>query len=388
MSATAEQTTGKPPDGVAAASVKGHPRPSTQYPKHTLEDAIGVSRAIEDNNAGQPLPPLETANAMSVSPGSSRFQTILSASLRYGLSVGNYKSDKISMTDLASEIVAPMSEEQTAAALVRAALTPPTFKGAYEHFKGKKLPEGDFYVNTFVREFGVPKDDAKRCAEIFRANMQFVGLLKRASTGFWLSTEIPTALVVAPNETDVDDETDLGFDAESSSGATAPEVPPAITPPVALVAPQDPEPPKAIFVGHGKDKTALDQLVKILDELGLPYKVAEYEANAGRPISQKVADLMDECGAAILIFTADRELRDKDGEPVWLSSHNVAHELGAATVLYKGRIVVFKEKGVDLASNYSGIGYIEFEKGKLSAHAMDLFREIRHFGLIKISVGA
>jgi hypothetical protein len=87
------------------------------------------------------------------------------------------------------------------------------------------------------------------------------------------------------------------------------------------------------------------------------------------------------------VFTADRELRDADGNPVWLSSHDLAHELGAASVLYKGRIVMFKEAGVDLASNYSGIGYIEFEKGKLSAYAMDLFREIRHFGLIKISVG-
>jgi hypothetical protein len=69
------------------------------------------------------------------------------------------------------------------------------------------------------------------------------------------------------------------------------------------------------------------------------------------------------------------------------SSHNLAHELGAATVLYLGRVVVFEEPGADLASNYSGIGYIEVERGKQSTNAMDLFREIRHFGLIKISIG-
>jgi hypothetical protein len=96
---------------------------------------------------------------------------------------------------------------------------------------------------------------------------------------------------------------------------------------------------------------------------------------------------MDECGAAMLVFTADRELRDLDGNSVWLSSANVSNELGAATVLYNGRVVIFKEQGVDLASNYSGIGFIEFEKNKLSAQAMELFREVRHFGLIKISVG-
>jgi predicted nucleotide-binding protein with TIR-like domain len=385
MSATAEQTNGKPPEGAAPASMKGHARPSTQYPKFTLEEALAVPRAIEDNNAGQPLPPTETAIAMGLSPGNSRFQSLLSASLRYGFSTGNYKSGKIVLSELAGEIVTPVSEEQAAEALVQAALTPPTFKTAYDFFKGKKLPEGDFYVNTFVREFGVPKEDAKRCADIFRANMEYVGLAKQAVSGLWLSTEIPTML---PKQTETG-ETDPGIGEMESSlgvGSSAPEVPPTVPPTMTLVT-HEPVPPKAIFVGHGKDKSALTQLTKILDELGLPYKVAEYEANAGRPISQKVADLMGECGAAILLFTADRELRDIDGNPVWMSSHNVAHELGAASVLYKGRIVLFKEAGVDLASNYSGIGYIEFEKGKLSAHAMDLFREIRHFGLIKISVG-
>ncbi len=56
-------------------------------------------------------------------------------------------------------------------------------------------------------------------------------------------------------------------------------------------------------------------------------------------------------------------------------------------MLYEGKVTVFKETGVDLASNYSGIGHIEFEKNKLSAHAMELFREIQQFGLIKIIVG-
>jgi Predicted nucleotide-binding protein containing TIR-like domain len=387
MSKTEVPVNGKPPEEAAAASVKGHSRPSTQYPKHTLEEALSVARLIEVQNAGQPYPPTDIAIGLGISPGSSRLSTMLTASLRYGLSVGSYKADKIALTDLAGEIVAPTSEEQAAAGLARAALTPPTFKSVYEYFKGKKLPDGDFFLNTLVREFGVPKDDAKRCAEIFRANMQFVGLVRKASTGLWLSTEIPMTLTVAPQGDSDEIDADLhDVEMEGSLGAFAPEVP-STPPPIAPAIPAEPERPKAIFIGHGPDEPALTQLTKILDEWGLPYKVAEYEPTAGRPISQKVADLMDECGAAILIFTADRELRDIDGNPVWLSSANVSHELGATSVLYGGRVVIFKEKSVDLASNYSGIGYIEFEKGKLSAKAMELFREIREFGLIKISVG-
>jgi len=386
MSATAEHLTDQPPDGVAAASVKGQTRPSTQYPKHALEESLRVSQTIEDTNGGQPLPPIDIAEILRISPGSSRFQMILSASLRYGLTTGNYKSDQIVIAGLGSEIVSPISDEARAAALARAALSPPTFRTAYEHFKGKKLPAGEFLTNTFAREFGVPKEDAERCAAIFRTNMEFVGLIKKMPTGDWLGTEPQTSVGTATVTDDFDAEESM----ESSSGAVpAPEGPTTPTPPALVLASATPEPdnPKAIFIGHGSDKTALNQLVKILNELGLPHKVAEYETNAGRPISQKVADTMNECGAAILLFTADRELQDKEGSPVWLSSHNVAHELGAAYVQYKGRVVIFKEVGVDLASNYQGIGFIEFEKGKLADKAMELFREIRQFGLIKISIG-
>jgi len=125
VSAKAEQTNGKPPDGAAAAAqVSGLARPSTQYPKHTLEEALRVPRAIEDQDAGQRLPPTETAIALGMSPGSGRFQTLLSSSLRYGLTAGDYKSDKIALTPFVQDIVVPVDEKRTAAALVAAALTP------------------------------------------------------------------------------------------------------------------------------------------------------------------------------------------------------------------------------------------------------------------------
>jgi predicted nucleotide-binding protein len=239
-------------------------------------------------------------------------------------------------------------------------------------------------MNTLTREFGVPAKDADRFAKIFRSDMEYAGLLVPTKTGHFLTDDLEgaSARVAVP----IGEGNEIEGDDEGSLEAAASEVL-AVAPPLVSGEPDKSQRPKAIFVGHGPDKTALSQLTKILDEWGLPYKVAEYEPSAFRPISQKVADLMNECGAAILIFTADRELRDVEGNPVWLSSPNVSHELGLASVLYDGRVVVFKESSVDLASNYAGIGFIEFEKNKLSAHAMELFREIRHFGLIKISVG-
>ncbi|MGB7130588.1 MAG: TIR domain-containing protein, partial [Candidatus Sulfotelmatobacter sp.] len=123
-------------------------------------------------------------------------------------------------------------------------------------------------------------------------------------------------------------------------------------------------------------------------EYRLPFKVAEAEANRGRPISQKVAETMHECGAAILIFTADEEFKDKDGNTIHRPSENVIHELGAASVLYGSRIIIFRDSRVQLPTNFRDIGYITFEPNQLAAKVNELFRELIGFGLIRISVAS
>lgn len=96
---------------------------------------------------------------------------------------------------------------------------------------------------------------------------------------------------------------------------------------------------------------------------------------------------MDQCGAAILIFSADIEHFDKDDNSIWHSSENVSHELGASAVMYDDRVILFKEKDVNLASNFSGIGYIPFEKDRLDAEMSALLRELVALRFLKLSVG-
>jgi predicted nucleotide-binding protein len=99
-----------------------------------------------------------------------------------------------------------------------------------------------------------------------------------------------------------------------------------------------------------------------------------------------VADTMHECGAAILIFSADEEFPNKDGEVVYRPSENVVFELGAASALYGSRIIIFRDSRVQFPTNFREIGYITFEPNQLSAKVNELFRELIGFGLIKISV--
>ena len=142
---------------------------------------------------------------------------------------------------------------------------------------------------------------------------------------------------------------------------------------------------QAIFIAHGKNKKPLEQLKKILEQFRIPYKVAVEEPNLGRPIGEKVREIMHECNCAILIFTADEQLQDKDGNTIWRPSENVVYELGAAGYLYGNRVVILKENSVEFPSNFNDIGYISFGKDQLEAKSMDVLKELIGFQIVKIS---
>jgi predicted nucleotide-binding protein len=373
----------KPKDPAPAAAQAPAVR-KAEFPKFTLEDALALPNALQ-RNGGQPLPAIDMATAIERSPGSSAFRQIGAAASAYGLISGSYKT-AFSMREAGQAITQPTDQGEAAHALVAAALTPETFRLIYEYYKGKKFPERQFFENTVVREFGVNAKQAAQCCQVFEANMQYVGLIKLTPGGNWLALEAtPQATAVTLSEDEVED-----AEADAARTEVEEEGIPVRVPDAAPKSPAEPvkrRRPNRIFIGHGKNKKPLVQLTKTLDNLGIPYAVAEDEANAGRPISQKVRDTMESCGAAILIFSADIEYFDADQKPVWKSSENVANELGAAAVMYDNRIILFKEEAVDLASNYSGIGYIPFEKDNLDAKVNDLLRELFSMKIIRVTSG-
>ncbi len=106
-------------------------------------------------------------------------------------------------------------------------------------------------------------------------------------------------------------------------------------------------------------------------------------------MSAKVASLMrDECSSAIFIFTADerflREEQDGSHVEVWRPSENAVYELGAASVLYDRRIVIFKEKRVTFPSDFNDLGYIEFDADQLDAKTADLFSELVALDVLEV----
>jgi hypothetical protein len=350
---------------------------AAEFPKMTLEQALALPNALQ-RNGGQPMDNIDAASALGKSPGSSTMRILNASASAYGLISGTYKTI-YKMEPAGQAIVSPKSDGERQSNLVAAALRPSAFKAVFDYYKGKKFPEQQFFINTVVREFDVATAQAEKFFEVFSANLRFVGLVRDTPGGDWLASDAGSAVQV-PRIEEIEDASEIpGFeDIQDEQPLITPALP---TEPVKKAR------PNKLFIGHGRNKVPMKQLTTLLGNLGIPYVVVEDEPTGGRPISQKVREAMEECGAAILVFSADIEYFDKDNNPIWRPSENVSHELGAASVMYNDRIILFKEESISLASNYSGIGYIEFEKDKLDAKMAELLKELVSFKILRVSVG-
>jgi len=344
------------------------------FPKHSLEEALVVAEAINRDNAGKKMKKLLVANSLDVKPSSTNFRDILSSSYKYGLTLGTEKADHIELTELGKKIVQPLSPEIRIESLQEAALTPDTFKNVYTHYKDNRFPSGQYFENALEVEFKVPREYVKELSTLLNINAKYSGILRDISGSAHIMFENFTPVPEEPVVQELKSDNQL-----ESSDISLPK-----EDPVTLAEDrQKSDKPKPIFIAHGKNKLPLDQLKKVLDQFKIPYKIAMHEPNTGRPISQKVREIMQECGSAIFIFTSDRESVDDQWGTI--PNLNVVFELGAASALYGDKIIIFKEGEINLPSDFNNIGYIQFEKDQLDTKTLDLFKELIAMGFVKVT---
>lgn len=358
------------------------------YPPMPLKDAIRVGKAISDNNAGKPFNRILLAEAMEYSASTSRFRDLITSSGKFGLTKGSYASDIIELTPLGIRVVRPTSDAERLDAVREAMRQIPLFAQLIEHFKNNKLPTITFFKNLLEREpFTVPPAWATEAASVFIETGRYVGIVRETKGGLYILPDSG----VNPSESEQQDE--LG--ASRSNGAsisTAEAQPNDAQEALSAIEHEGADqpsviertPPTQFFVAHGRDHDSLAQLKDMLTKLTIPFVVAQDEAHAGRPISQKVADLMRACSGGIFVFTGDEKLQDMKGEAVLRPRLNVVFELGAASLLYGQKIVIFKEKNVEFPTDFRDIGYIEFERGQLAAKSMELMMELIKLKALKL----
>jgi hypothetical protein len=172
---TKKKPSKKPSRSISPRKVNSTGRgPTWTFPKCTLEDAIRVAKAIEDKNAGKPMHSKDIARAVGFNQPDWRFLDLLRAANLYGLTLGSGASSLISLAPIGNDIVAPSASTQRQAALLGAFRNVDDFKRVESHYQGKRIPEDEFFINTLVRDFGVPRDRADKFTEVFINNLKFL----------------------------------------------------------------------------------------------------------------------------------------------------------------------------------------------------------------------
>lgn len=352
------------------------------FPRVSLKQAIRIPKAIWDDNGGNPYPVLDLAPSIGRTARSSAMDNELAAAVRYGITDGGSRgSKKVALTDLGRNIVAPGVGIDVNSCLRQALLNPPLFKKFYEMFDGKPLPARNVLKNTLMNPmngFSFTAEIADSFLDVVFQNIEDYGLSRDQKGTKYLRLDRLAGDTPTPTQVSATEEDTTAEEAPASLQLTVND---RATP----AAPQV-QAKRQIFVAHGKHRKPLEQLEKILKEYDLPYVVAVNEPHKGRPIGAKVAELMRQCSSGIFICTADEEVTDAQGGKAWRPSDNVVYELGAASVLFGDKIVIFREEGVSFGSDFSALGHITFEKDRLEAKGLDLLKELKGLGFLKFTL--
>lgn len=354
------------------------------YPGVSLEDALEIPRAIQNGASGMPVSKLTLAELVDRSPAASGFRERLLASRAFGLTIGGVNADQFELTEL-GDAATGADEVAQQEALRRAVLNIEPYRVVLNAYNGKKVPSSTPFREYLVQSAGVPEGRAEECVTSILADAAFVGFLRDLKGVKYIDLSGAGERLVA-NDADSAPEAPKTMDESPGTDALRTEENKVeeITPEPAF----DSSKPKKVFIAHGKNRVPLDQLKQMLDQFKVKYAVAVDEPNKGRPISAKVANLMrSECSSAIFIFTADELFLRRDGieeTEVWRPSENAVYELGAASILYDRRIVIFKEKRVTFPSDFADLGYIEFEEDQLVNQMGSLFSELVALDVLEV----
>jgi hypothetical protein len=88
----------------------------------------------------------------------------------------------VSITKLGQDIVAPSAPSQRVDGLLAVFRSVKDFENVEKFYGGKRIPEDEFFLNTVIREFNIPRDRVEVFAKVFRDNLNFLRSFSGTST--------------------------------------------------------------------------------------------------------------------------------------------------------------------------------------------------------------
>lgn len=154
----------------------------SKFPKHSIEKALRIPRAILEQNAGKACTDRESANFVGVKYNKGPYSYELGNAIKYGL-LERPTPTQVSLTETAKKILRPQKPEQVLEGFREAVLKPSDFSKVYSHYRGENLPDPQFLDNTLVDTFSIPKDRVGEFKEVFFENLKKAELLAEREDG-------------------------------------------------------------------------------------------------------------------------------------------------------------------------------------------------------------
>jgi len=154
--------------------LKGH----AKYPRHSVERALLIPKAIIEQNAGRACTPKEAAAFLGATSALGPFAVEVASATKYGF-LERPEAGKIQPTELARRIVRPTTPEDEVKGYREAVLKAPDISDVYKHYRGENIPDETFFRNTVVQKYRIPEADFKDFRQVFLDSLEKAGLLEK-----------------------------------------------------------------------------------------------------------------------------------------------------------------------------------------------------------------
>lgn len=354
----------------------------TDLPAYSLDQALVIAEVLVDQYAADSTNPLNVAAALQHTPGSSTFRMLCSASSAYGLTEGGARGTALSVTSLGKRIVERSRHGDGLEEKRQAFLTPRVTGEFLRKYKGAAVPPEDAAINVLKDELGVPRDRGQTAFGLILEGARALGMLKVIKGKEFVDLEnVSPALdenSAAP--TSEEEEEHVPEEATPTIPAQPAQPPEQRTSEADL---QLQERRQQCFIAHGKNKSFLEPIKRVLRLGGLAAVVAVEEQTGAKPVPEKFLDAMRKCGAAIIHVDAEHVVKDVSGKERTAPNENVLIEIGAAMALYGQRFILLVKKDVKLPSNLQGLYRVEYEGSTLDGDTvfrlMDAVSDIKEY---------
>jgi hypothetical protein len=150
---------------------------TTKFPRHSVEKALRIPKAIVDQNAGHDCTEVESAEFVGVGYNGP-YRLEVSSSLKYGF-LSRPSAGRIAVTERARQAIRPQKAGDDIEAFREAVLDAPDISEVYKHYRGEYLPDDGFFEHALEDKFSIPKEKVPEFKEVFLASLQSAHLVEK-----------------------------------------------------------------------------------------------------------------------------------------------------------------------------------------------------------------